>query len=49
MLAALRGIADLRRFVEPDRMDSIRLEIEAHYHGAGDAFRQYLREPLQVQ
>ncbi len=49
MLAGLRGIADLRRFVEPDRMDSIRLEIEAHYHGAGDAFNQFLREPLQVR
>ncbi|MDX6770991.1 MAG: hypothetical protein SF051_15770 [Elusimicrobiota bacterium] len=49
MLAALRGIADLRRFVEPDRMDGIRLEIEAHYHGAGEAFAQYLREPLQVR
>ena len=48
MMAALRGLADLRRFVEPDRMDTIRIEIEAHYHGAGEAFHNYLREPLKT-
>jgi hypothetical protein len=46
MSAALKGLADLRRFVEPSRIDDIRLEIEAHYHGAGEAFSGYLREPL---
>lgn len=48
MMAAMRGLADLRRFVEPERMDTIRLEIDAHYHGAGDAFHQLLREPLKA-
>ena len=48
MTAALRGLADLRRFVEPERMDDIRLEIDAHYHGAGDAFVAYLRQPLSA-
>lgn len=48
MSAALRGVADLRRFVEPDRMDAIRLEIEARYHGAGEVFHQYLREPVKT-
>lgn len=49
MSAALRGLADLRRFVEPARMDDIRLEIEAHYHGAAEAFNLYLREPLRTR
>lgn len=48
MSAALRALADLRRFVEPERIDDIRLEIEAHYHGAGEAFGSYLREPLKA-
>ena len=44
MRAALKGLADLRRFVDPARMDDIRLEIEAHYMGAGEVFMEYLRE-----
>ena len=44
MRAALKGLADLRRFVDPSRMDDIRLEIEAHYMGAGEVFMEYLRE-----
>lgn len=47
MSAALQGLADLRRFVEPERIDDIRLEIEAHYHGAGEVFARFLREPLK--
>ncbi len=43
MRAALKGLADLRRFVDPSRIDDIRLEIEAHYMGAGDVFMEYLR------
>ena len=43
MRAALKGLADLRRFVDPARMDDIRLEIEAHYMGAGEVFMEYLR------
>ncbi len=44
MRAALKGLADLRRFVEPARMDDIRTEIEVHYMGAGEVFMEYLRE-----
>ncbi len=43
MCAVLRGLADLRRFVDPSRMADIRLEIEAHYMGAGEVFMEYLR------
>lgn len=43
MRAALKGLADLRRFVDPSRIDDIRLEIEAHYMGAGEVFMDYLR------
>lgn len=43
MSAALKGLADLRRFVDPARIDDIRLEIEAHYMGAGEIFKEYLR------
>jgi hypothetical protein len=43
MRAALKGLADLRRFVDPSRIDDIRLEIEAHYMGAGEAFMEFLR------
>lgn len=46
MQAALRGIADLRRFVAPDRLDAIRIEIDAKYMGAGEVFSEYLRVPF---
>ncbi len=46
MSAALRALADLRRFVDPARIDDIRLAIDAKYMGAGDAFVEYLRAPL---
>jgi hypothetical protein len=44
MRAALKGLADLKRFVEPQRLDDIRLEIEAHYMGAGEVFVEFLRQ-----
>ena len=46
MRAALKGLADLRRFVDPARLDDIRLEIAAHYMGAGEVFVDYLRQTL---
>ncbi|MEK7383658.1 MAG: hypothetical protein AAB262_10295 [Elusimicrobiota bacterium] len=46
MRAALRALAELRRFVEPARLDDIRLEIEAHYMGAGEVFVGFLRSPV---
>ncbi len=45
MRAALRALADLRRFVDPSRIEDIRLAIEARYMGAGEVFTAYLREP----
>ncbi len=44
MMAALKGLADLRRFVEPARLDDVRLEIAAHYMGADEAFVEFLRQ-----
>ncbi|MEK7388918.1 MAG: hypothetical protein AAB036_04405 [Elusimicrobiota bacterium] len=44
MRAALKGLADLRRFVDPARLDDIRLEIAAHYMGAGEVFIEYVRQ-----
>lgn len=46
MRAALRALAELRRFVEPARLDDIRLEIESHYMGAGEVFIGFLRAPV---
>jgi hypothetical protein len=46
MRAALRALADLRRFVDPNRVEDIRLAIDAKYMGAGDVFAEYARAPL---
>lgn len=46
MCAALRGIADLRRVVQPVRLDEIRIEVAARYMGAGEVFSEYLRAPV---
>lgn len=46
MRAALKGVADLRRFADPDKLEGIRVEIDAAYMGAGEAFVEFLREPL---
>jgi hypothetical protein len=46
MRSALCGLADLRRFVDPARIEEIRVEIEAKYMGAGEVFVEYLRAPL---
>ncbi|HAZ08321.1 MAG TPA: hypothetical protein DCZ01_07340 [Elusimicrobia bacterium] len=43
MRAALSALASLRRFVEPARIDDIRLGIEAHYMGAGEVFSEFLK------
>ena len=42
--AALRGLADVRRFVPPERIDELRTAIEARYMGAGELFAEYLAE-----
>ena len=46
MRAALRALADLRRFVDPARIEEIRAAIDAKYMGAGEVFVEYLREQL---
>ena len=43
MRAALGALADMRRFVDPARMEEIRLAIESKYMGAGEVFSEYLR------
>lgn len=43
MRAALRGLADMRRFVEAPRLDELRTEIGARYMGAGEEFAALLR------
>lgn len=47
MGSALHAFAEMRRYVDPSRLDDIRLGIEAHYMGAGDVFLDYLRAPLK--
>lgn len=44
MRSALKGIADMRRFVQPSALHEISRQIEGHYHGAGDAFDLICRE-----
>jgi hypothetical protein len=46
MRAALSGLADLRRFADPARIDEISAEIAAKYMGADEVFHEYLRAPL---
>jgi hypothetical protein len=46
MRAALKGLADMRRFIDPNRLEDMRIEIAAKYMGAGEVFTEYLREPL---
>lgn len=46
MAAALRGLADMRRFVDPDRLDEMRIQIASTYMGAGELFSEYMRAPL---
>lgn len=45
MRAALRALADLRRFVDPSRIDDVRLAIESKYMGAGEVFAEFLSAP----
>lgn len=42
MLAALRGIADLKRFLPPDRLEKLRAAVDAEFMGAGDCLRKML-------
>ncbi|MBI4056748.1 MAG: hypothetical protein HY399_04285 [Elusimicrobia bacterium] len=44
MMMALRGIADIQRFVEPQQVDDIRDEITRNFLGAGEAFTTILSQ-----
>lgn len=46
MRAALQGVADLRRFADVDRVEEVRVAIDAQYMGAGEVFSEFLRAPL---
>ena len=45
MRSALRGIADMRRFVRPEMLAEIRAAIEGRFHGAGLAFEKLCEAP----
>lgn len=45
MRSAMRGIADMRRFVRAEMLAEIRFAIEARFHGAGLAFEQLCDQP----
>jgi hypothetical protein len=49
MCAALRGVAEMRRFVEPTGLNELREAILAQYMGAGAVFDGYLSEPLEPE
>lgn len=42
LLSGMRGMASLKRLIPPERMDALRLKIDAEYHGAGEAFSALL-------
>lgn len=44
LLSAMRGMASLKRLIPPEVMDRLRMDIEAHFHGAGEAFSMLLSE-----
>jgi hypothetical protein len=46
MSAALKGVADLRRFADVDRLEEIRQAVDKTYMGAGELFNELLRQPL---
>lgn len=43
ILSVMKGIASLKRLVRADQLDKLRLEIDADYHGAGEAFSNLLQ------
>ena len=44
LMSAMRGMASLKRLISPERMDRLRLHIDAEYHGAGEAFSSLLEK-----
>jgi hypothetical protein len=45
MKSALRGIADMRRFVQPNQLHEIEVAIETRYTGTGLVFRELCEQP----
>lgn len=45
MEASLRGIADVKRFLLPERVEELRAAVDAKFLGAGDVLRAYLDRP----
>lgn len=46
--SALRGIADLRRFLGPEDLHLLQHQIECHFMGAGEYFSVLLQEPFSA-
>ncbi|MBI4424213.1 MAG: hypothetical protein HY554_10825 [Elusimicrobia bacterium] len=49
MESALRGIADIRRFLLPERLAEMRVAVDAAFLGAGEALRKFLDEARAVE
>lgn len=49
MKSALKGMADLRRFLRPDQLEDIQREIGTHFMGAGEAFQQAVKLAEQME
>lgn len=49
MLAALRGFSDMRRFLRADQLSQMENELEARFHGAGNAFAEALVESRRTE
>ncbi len=47
--AALAGLADLRRFVTPQRVDEVRHAIETRYMGAGEVFQEFVERAARAE
>ncbi len=45
MRSALRGMAELRRYLREDQLDEIGREIGLHFMGAGEVFAEMLAKP----
>ena len=46
MEAGLKGIADMRRFANPDQLEDIRREVGRHFLGVEALFEEMLRRPV---
>lgn len=49
MEAALQGIADVKRFMVPDRVEELRGAVEQRFMGAGEVLRKYMEQAGPAQ